>query len=245
MVHVVQKVSQRRSGFLGNKPGMVTPTKAMRMAAVYGCIKILADTMGALRMQIMVQDGDHPVATKDHPLYHVLCVKPNCYQSASHYRTWQQGAISLRGNAYALKEFRGSRLAGLWPIHPDLVYPRWVGGYREHSYRHVYDIQGYHGVKTYRSSEVVHYRGDYFFGEGANGEQAGLIGLSPIEVCMNAFALGMDMEEFGGRFFREGTHLSGVLETKNVLDDQEFEHLRKGFKKRSGNFSSRYFRGPP
>lgn len=54
----------------------------------------------------------------------------------------------------------------------------------------------------------------------------GLVGLSPIAVARQAIGLGLAAEEFGARFFGNGTNLGGVVKHPGKLSDQAAKNLR-------------------
>ena len=59
----------------------------------------------------------------------------------------------------------------------------------------------------------------------------GLLGLSPISYAREAIGLGIAAESFGARFFKDGTHLGGVISIPGApLSDPAFERTQKQFR---------------
>ena len=55
----------------------------------------------------------------------------------------------------------------------------------------------------------------------------GIVGLSPIQLCKNAFGLGLAAEKFGAQFFGNAARASGVLSHPAHLDTESYENLKK------------------
>ena len=82
---------------------------------------------------------------------------------------------------------------------------------------------------TYDSEDILHFK----LITGDNG----IKGLSPIEQCKNAIGWGMDVEEFGRTFFKNGAKLSGILKTDRSLSEQAIDRLRNSFNTNYSNLS--------
>ena len=101
----------------------VSPDGALRLSAVYACVRILSETMASLPIVLYRkrEDGGKDRVT-DHWLYRLLCRRPNRYQNPFEWREMLQGHLALRGNAYCqiITNPRGE-ITELLPIHPDRV----------------------------------------------------------------------------------------------------------------------------
>ena len=101
----------------------VSADSAMRLAAVYACVRILAETMASLPVVVYRprKDGGKDRVT-DHWLYQLLGKRPNRHQNPFEWREMLQGHLALRGNAFCqiLANSRGE-ITELIPIHPDRV----------------------------------------------------------------------------------------------------------------------------
>jgi HK97 family phage portal protein len=119
-----------------------------------------------------------------------------------------QAHLDLRGNAFAeiIPGPRGA-IDQLIPIHPDLV-----DVYRLENGRLKYVVRSrYQGeTKEYMQDEIFHLRG-----LSSNG----LTGMSPIaqqtEIVGNALAI----DDYGGRFFKNGARPNGLLEYPGKFKD--------------------------
>ena len=92
-----------RSGALTASGARVTPEAAMRVAAVYASVRIIAGAVATLPLHIKrrVDDRTREDAS-DTPIWTVLRRKPNRWQTPSQFRRMLQAHLLLRGNAYAM-----------------------------------------------------------------------------------------------------------------------------------------------
>jgi HK97 family phage portal protein len=65
-----------------------------------------------------------------------------------------------------------------------------------------------------------------------------LRGLSPIDAARQAIDLGLTVEEFGSRFFHQGTSMAGVIQHPGTPEKDEAEMLRDMFKKKNSGISN-------
>lgn len=94
----------------GGSLSLVTPShsSALQVAAVYRCVRVLADSVACLRFQYMkIKDGVYKEDTQS-PLHYLLTVEPQPEKSAADFWAEVVEQILLSGNAY--------------------IYPRKVGG---------------------------------------------------------------------------------------------------------------------
>lgn len=166
---------------------------AMQTTAVYACVRILAETLAALPLQLYRYTPGGKERVYDHPLYHLL----------------------IWGNAYAqIIRDRLGRVQGLYPLRPDkMTVCRDDRGKIFYLYTKTGDenpnIKPY-GQVALQKEEVLHIPGLGF---------DGLVGYSPIAMARNAVGMTMACEEYGASFFANGASPSGVLEHPGVLKD--------------------------
>ena len=103
----------------------VTPDSAMGHDAVYGCVRVLSETMAQLPLHVYRRtDNDGKEKALDHPLYPVIHDKPNLKQTSYEWREMQTGHCTLRGNSYShIKFLNNGRVDQIIPLHPDRVMP--------------------------------------------------------------------------------------------------------------------------
>lgn len=195
---------------------VVNEHTAMRLSAVWGCVRILSESVATLPLIFYKRSGDAKNRATDHPLYSLLHDAPNSEMTAWMFRVVMMAHLCLRGNAYAEIEVdRLGRPLALWPIPFDQfrVTPKRDLG------RIVYEVGSLAGGNqvTIPSERMFH-----LMGLSLNG----FVGLSPIAAARQGIGLGLAAEEYGARFFGNGANLGGVLEHPGKLSEPAAERLR-------------------
>ena len=99
----------------------VTERSAMQMTAVYSCVRILAEAVAGLPLNLYryTEDGGKEKAI-DHPLYLLLHDEPNPEMSSFVFRETLMTHLLLWGNAYAqvIRNGKGEVIA-LYPLMPN------------------------------------------------------------------------------------------------------------------------------
>ena len=208
----------------------VSPDSALRLAAVYACVRILAETMAALPFVLYRQrpDGGKD-RVKDHWLYALLARRPNPYQNAFEWREMLQGHLALRGNAYnrIVSNARGE-ITQLNPIHPDRIRMELLpsGDYR---YR----------ITDRLGQEAIAARGEIWHLRGLSSD--GLMGMSPIELARESLGMALAAQDYGARFFaNDAKPTGGWIEFPGTFKDSE---AKKVFRESYQNAQSGTNRG--
>lgn len=192
---------------------LVSEDVAMQFATVHACVRVISEDVAALPMHVYrrLPGGGKERAT-DHPLYELLHDRPNPEMSAVSFKEALMVNALLAGNGYAFIEFdRAGRVKALYPLLSSEVTPyRTAGG----------ELRYKAGSEDLRAAEVYHLPGLGF---------DGLVGMSPIAYARESIGLGMAAEKYGEKFFRNGTHIGGIVSVKDELSDDQFERLRNQF----------------
>lgn len=193
---------------------LVSEDVAMRFAAVQACVRVLSEDIAALPLFVYERTSDGgKTRAANHPLYDLLHNSPNPEMTAVSFKEALMVNLLLTGNGYAFIEYDNSgRVRGLWPVVSSLVTP-----YRDSVGAIRYQIDG----KAYSADEVLHIPGLGY---------DGLVGLSPIAYARESIGLGMAAEQFGSEFFKNGTHLGGVITVPGTMEDKAFERTSAEFK---------------
>lgn len=168
----------------------VDANSAMRLSAVYACVRVLAESMAVLSIRLYrPKAGGGRALVTDHWLNRLLAKQPNRFQTPFEWREMLQGHLVLRGNAFCqiIEDGRGG-IAELMPLHPDRVQIELLdnGSYR---YRYT-DRNGQ--INIFARQEVWHLRGL---------SSDGIVGLNPIELQRAAIAGGLAAQDYGNRFW--------------------------------------------
>ncbi len=184
----------------------VNERTAMQTTAVYACVRILAETIASLPLNLYRYTESGKEKALDHQIYYLLHDEPNPEMTSFVFRETLISHLLLWGNAYAqiIRDGRGKILA-LYPLLPDrMTVNRNLNGELYYEYRK--DT----GYIILRPEEVLHIPGLGF---------DGLVGYSPIAMAKNAIGIAIATEEYGAKFFANGANPGGVLEHPGVVKD--------------------------
>ena len=195
----------------------VTERSAMQMTAVYSCVRILAEAVAGLPLNLYryTEDGGKEKAI-DHPLYLLLHDEPNPEMSSFVFRETLMTHLLLWGNAYAqvIRNGKGEVIA-LYPLMPNkMTVDRDERGQLYYSYQRSNDeaVRSKDQTVILRPPDVLHIPGLGF---------DGLVGYSPIAMAKNAIGMAIACEEYGAKFFANGAAPGGVLEHPGTIKDPQ------------------------
>lgn len=176
----------------------VSADAAMRLSAVYACVRVLAETFAVLPFCLYRERADGgKERVRDHWLYRLFARQPNRWQNAFEWREMCMGHLALRGNAYnrIVANARGE-IEELVPLHPDRMRVELLdsGAYR---YR----------LRNRDGSEEVLPAGEVWHLRGLSSD--GIVGLSPIELARETIGMGLAAQEYGSRFFANDARPGG------------------------------------
>ena len=202
-------------GLPTNAGPVVSPLSSMRSTAVYACVRVIAETIASLPLNVYERTATGKRIADKRPEYRVLHDEPNTMMTSFIMREAMQAALLLSGDTYAEIEWSmNGQLRGLWPIHPDRVRIEVLStGTKVY---HVTDWQG--NFITLQDQDILHIPGLSF---------DGFRGLSPIAMMRQSVGLSLAAEEFGARMFSNGMRSSAVLEHPNSLSDAAVKRLRE------------------
>jgi len=186
----------------------VTSESAMRQATVYSCVNVLSRSIGQLPCHLMRQVGNVKEKAEDHPLYELLHDQPNDWQTAPEYWGMAMNHLALRGNFYALKNrYVSGAVRELIPLAPGIVQDV----KQDKAMRLKYHCKFPDGtLQIIPGSEIMHLRGPV---------SNGYLGLNPVAYIRESIGLAQATEEFGARYFGNGTHPGMIVEHPGVLKE--------------------------
>lgn len=195
----------------------VTERTAMQMTAVYSCVRILAEAVAGLPLNLYhyLPDGGKE-KSYDHPLYRLLHDEPNPEMSSFVFRETLMTHLLLWGNAYAqiIRNGKGEVVA-LYPLMPNrMTADREENGQLYYSYNRSSDE-----APTMNGSTVILKPSDVLHIPGLGFD--GLVGYSPIAMAKNAIGMAIACEEYGAKFFANGAAPGGVLEHPGTIKDPQ------------------------
>ena len=205
----------------------ISSESAMRLSAVYACVRILAESMASLPF-ILYRPGQSggKVALRNHWLYRLFYIRPNQFQNPFEWREMLMGHLALRGNAFCriVSNAKGE-ITDLIPIHPDrisLVLSQ--NSADEYSYR-IIDRLG---------NQLVLPRGAVWHLRGLSSD--GMLGLSPIEMARESVGLALSAQDYGARFFdNDAKPTGGWIEYAGTFKDKPArDNFRESYQNAQG-----------
>lgn len=184
----------------------VNERTAMQTTAVYSCVRILAETIASLPLQLYEHTHSGKEKAIGHQLYNIIHTEPNPEMTSFVFRETLMSHLLLWGNAYAqiIRDGRGRALY-LYPLMPDkMMVDRAENG------ELYYEYHSNKGAVILSKEDVLHIPGLGF---------DGIIGYSPIAMAKNAIGMAIATEEYGASFFANGANPGGVLEHPGVVKD--------------------------
>lgn len=215
-------VSAAMSFYFGGSPAgkSVTPRSAVQISAVYACVRVIAETIAGLPLNVYEETEAGSRKALDHPLQHILSAEPNSEMTSFVLRETMLSHLLLWGNSYCqiLRSGRGQVL-GLYPLLPEnMEVDRNDAGKLTYTYKTTKGDQ-----VVLRPENVLHIPGLGF---------DGIVGYSPIAMEKNALGLTLAAEEYGSKFFSNGATPSGVLTHPGTVKD--IKRLRESWQNAYG-----------
>jgi HK97 family phage portal protein len=196
---------------------------ALTYSVVWACVTLIADSISSLPPEAVMEPLDGgPIKVAPLPQW-IRRPHPELRRN----EVWNQLAVSmlLWGNGYALIVRRPSDGVpiGLRPLEPSRVHCEWnpeAPGFRR------YQVDGGPWIT---SQEIFHVMGPSLPGMP--------VGMSVIRHAREAIGLGLTLEEFGSRYFAQGSMAKVVIKTpqKQLTNEQARDIV---------NTYERFHRGP-
>lgn len=203
------------AGGIAQSGSFVTGDTAMRVAAVYACVRVLAETLAMLPISVYRQTPDGRFPAKDHALWALLSQTPNAMQTAYEFKSMMMAHLALRGNAYAQIVADGAgTITALLPMHPDKmrVYRMNDGSLQ---YRYINPWTGL--TQVLLAADVLHLRGL---------SMDGIIGLSPVALARETFGGALAAQDWANRMYANNATPGGVLEIPGKIDEASAKRVK-------------------
>ena len=198
----------------------VNEDSALRLAAVYSCVRVLAESVAQLPLKVyerLPSGGKREAA--EHPLYPLVHDRPNEEIASFNWRETIMGHLCTWGNAYSFVDYANDgRVRSLKPLLPSRVAPK-----RTKTGLLVYEVADEKGQRTtYLKEQILHVAGLGY---------DGLIGYSPIRLAAESIGTGIAAAQFQGKFFANGALPGGVLEHKGTLGREAQDRLKESWER--------------
>ena len=194
----------------------VTTENALELPAVFACVNVISETIASLPLHIYKSENEGSEKATSLPLYSLLHDAPNKSGLTSfRWRRLVMRHLLLHGRHYSrIERDGGNRIVGIYPLNPKKITVERRKGELEYTY----ELQSGKS-ETLKSDEILHFTG--------LDDDDGIDGVSPIEKVKNAIGLGMALEEFGAKFFKNGARPGMVMEFPDKLSPEAIARLKK------------------
>jgi HK97 family phage portal protein len=200
---------------------VVSEAGAMRIAAAWRCVHILAGVCGNNPLDIYRRvDERTRLPAADHPLRHILTRRPNGWQTPAEFRKMLTAWVLLEGNGYALKITSRGRLLELWPLNSRRVQ---VVQNDDMSLGYTYTRKNGSQVPL-QQSDIMHLRGLTL---------DGVRGMGVLQYAREALGLALQGEKAGAKLFKQGVLAGGALKSPNALSDQAYARLKESIEEQN------------
>jgi len=192
----------------------VTTKTAVQVPAVYGCCRVIGEGVAQVPLKLMLEANGKRLPAKDHPLYNILAIKPNDWQTSFEYRETIIWHLVLTGDHFSFINRSRGKILELIPFEPGQVTVK-----RNKDYSLTYEIRADNGEKQdFPASAIWHIKGP---------SMNGWLGLKPVELARDAIGLSMAAEESASRLQKNGARPSGVYSVEGTLKDDAYQALSK------------------
>jgi len=211
---------------LGTPAGIdVTIDNASHVSAVYGCIRVLHETLSHLPFCVYKKTGDdsQEKATKNY-LWKVLHDQPNYWMTPMSFKELGVNHLLLRGNFYCNIVGDNDNMQ-LWPMNPDRMSVMQDGNRVIYKYR-----QKMGEVVEYAQEDIFH-----VMGQSLDGIQ----GVSVLEYARNTIGSAIAQETHGASLFKNGALPPYWIyrPPEKKWTDTAIKNFRRGWRKLHGNSS--------
>lgn len=205
-------------GTESNSGKSVNLKSTLQLATAWACIRLTAQAVSALPLDIFEKRPDNGRHRIDHDLSAVLIDSPNSGQTGLEFWESMVAGLVARGNACAEKTYTGSFLSAITPIDARPVRVDGVLKYRVHDRGQTEDMP---------ADKVFHLKGFNFGGDE---------GLSPIACGVHSFGSALAADETAARIFGNGLQQPLFIDSgQTKLTKEQRKDLTDLFKKFAGS----------
>lgn len=212
--HVTGDVSAMLTDYRNARVGSlldISSDQAMRHAAVWACVRLIAGTVSTLPVDVVRVQG-----SSRREVSVPLITSPSALVSPITWRDQLMVSLLLRGNAYGLITQRDA--AG-YPMAVELIHPDKVAGRVDEGRV----LLSWDGVEheLWPLGDAIHVP--------AYTVPGSPFGLSVLDYARTTIGSGLASEEWGARFFTDGAVPSAVLSTDQSVTREQAQELKARF----------------
>lgn len=203
----------------------VTPSDALQVSAVFGCVRLLSETIATLPVATYTKRGgsQREITSPDWLDY------PNAEPGGmGRIDILSQTVLSLLldGNAYLAVRWQGPNIVGLDVLDPTSIVPHMVmvDGQRRKVFEafDVDDDGNEVALGWFTPRDILHIPGMMLPGEFA--------GCSPITYARESIGLALAAQKYGSKFFANGAVPGAVVEVPGTMSEDGLKRAREAWR---------------
>jgi HK97 family phage portal protein len=209
-------VQQANAGSYNISNVTVNEDSALKLSAVWACVRLIAETIGGLPINAykIMPDGTR-VIDYDHQLCQLFKNKPNRYQNRVEFFETMTMQLCLHGNAYAhIQRGTGGKIVSLLPLMAEQME---VNLLTDGSV--VYRYNSGANLAVYAPESIWHLK----------LMSNGIVGLSPLSYARNSVGIGIASDDRVKALASNGFKPTGVLTIDKLLKPEQREQIRNQF----------------
>ena len=187
---------------------------ALEVSTVMSCVRAIGEGIAQVPLKLMLEspDGRSRLPAKDHPLYRVLAIRPNAWQTSFEFRESLAWQVVLTGNFFAFKNIVFGKLKELIPFESGSVKVL-----RSEDLTLSYEVTAPNGSKRIFPADLIwHVRGPSW---------NTWMGLEAVHLAREAIGLALATEEQHSRIHSNGVQSSGVYSVEGTLNKDQHKAL--------------------
>jgi HK97 family phage portal protein len=209
-------VQQANAGSYNISNVTVNEDSALKLSAVWACVRLIAETIGGLPINAykVLPDGTR-ILDNEHQLAQLFKNKPNRYQNRVEFFETMTMQLCLHGNAYAhIQRGTGGKVVSLLPLMAEQME---VNLLTDGSL--VYRYNAGSDLAVYAPESIWHLK----------LMSNGIVGLSPLSYARNSVGIGIASEDRVKALASNGFKPTGVLTIDKLLKPEQREQIRNQF----------------
>lgn len=194
---------------------VVNEDTALKLSAVWACVRLIAETIGGLPINCYKKDENGiRILDNEQSLAILFNNKPNRYQNRVEFFETMAMQLCLHGNAYALKSKSGTRIVSLMPLMASQMEVS-----LDTTGAIIYKYNDGVNLSVYAEESIWHIK----------LMSNGIVGLSPLAYARNAIGVGIASENRANALASNGFKPTGILTIDKLLKPEQREQIRKQF----------------
>ena len=209
-------VQQANAGSYAVANITVNEDSALKLSAVWACVRLIAETIGGLPINAykLMPDGTR-VLDNEHQLAQLFKNKPNRYQNRVEFFETMTMQLCLHGNAYAhIQRGTGGKVVSLLPLMAEQME---VNLLTDGSV--VYRYNSGANLAVYAPESIWHLK----------LMSNGIVGLSPLSYARNSVGIGIASDDRVKALASNGFKPTGILTIDKLLKPEQREQIRNQF----------------